>query len=132
MSRSHRRPSEYSRGSSPRLDRTLSVTEASFQNLGLNETAGAHHLSVPSAYDTPSQRHRRPSNLRSELSSNYLPPEYDTGSYYRTASPASFDLQPSYGTSILDEVYQLSPEPSAISARASPFSTSAVGRTATG
>lgn len=133
MSRSHRRPSEYSRGSSPRIDRTLSVTEASFQNLGLNETAGAHHLSIPSAYETPSQRHRRPSGLRSELSSNYLPSEYDTTSFYRTASPVPFDLQPpsTYDTSILDEEYPLFPEVSTISTRGSPFS-STISRTAMG
>lgn len=134
MSRTTRRPSEYSRGSSPQIERTLSVTEASFQNLGLNETAGAHHLSVPSAYNAPSQRHHRPSGLRSEFNSTYLPSEYDTSSYYRTASPTSFDLQHSstYDTSILDEDYQLFPEASHISARASPFATSTVSRTAMG
>ena len=128
MSRSYRRPSDYSRGSSPRTDRSLSVTEASFQNLGLNETAGAQQLSIPSSYNNPDTRRRRPSNLRSELSSAYLPSEYGPSGYHRTASPASFDdLQPSssFVTSLLEpEDYStLFPGQADFSGRASPFPT---------
>ena len=127
MSRSHRRPSDYSRASSPRVDRSLSVTEASFQNLGLTEPAGAQQLSVPSPFHTPDTRRRRPSNLRSELSPPYLPSQYDSRGYHRTASPTSFqDLQPSstFGTSLLDpEDYQLFPGTADFSGRASPFTT---------
>ena len=133
MSRSHRRPSDYSRGSSPRLDRTLSVTEASFQNLGLNETAGAQYQSAPSSYLLPDQRSRRPSYPRSGLSSGYLQPDYVASSYNRAASPASFSAlenSTSFGTNLLDPSdYQLFPETGTFSTRASPFSTSALGRT---
>lgn len=127
MSRSYRRPSDYSRASSPRVDRSLSVTEASFQNLGLSETAGAQQLSVPSPYQTPDSRRRRPSTLRSELSPTYFPSQYDPSGYHRTASPTSFqDLQPStaFRTSLLDpEDYQLFPGTADFGDRASPFST---------
>ena len=126
MSRSYRRPSDYSRASSPRVDRSLSVTEASFQNLGLSETAGAQQLSVPSPYHNPDSRRRRPSNLRSELGPTYLPSQYDPSGYHRTASPASFqDLQPAspFRTSLLDpEDYQLFPGTADFGDRASPFS----------
>lgn len=132
--RSHRRPSDYSRGSSPRIDRTLSVTEASFQNLGLSETAGAPQLSVPSPYTSSSRR--RPSALRSELSSDYLTTEYDP-SGYRTTSPASFSNLPqppsTFEPSLLDPGYdQLFAETTTYSSRASPFATSSLGRTAMG
>lgn len=133
MSRSHRRPSDYSRGSSPRIDRTLSVTEASFQNLGLNETAGAQYQSVPTSYLLPDQRSRRPSYPRSGLSSGYLQPDYASSSYTRAASPASFsalDNSTSFGSNLLDPSdYQLFSDTGTFSSRASPFSTSALGRT---
>lgn len=133
MSRSHRRPSDYSRGSSPQIDRTLSVTEASFQNLGLNETAGASYQSGPSSYLLPDQRSRRPSYPRSGLSSGYLQPDYVSSSYTRAASPASFSAlenSTSFGTTLLDPLdYQLFSETGSYSTRASPFSTSALGRT---
>ncbi len=133
MSRSHRRPSEYSRGSSPRIDRTLSVTEASFQNLGLSETAGAPQLSITSPYQLSSRR--RPSALRSELSSDYLTTEYDPSGYHRTASPASYsNLQQgssTFDSSLLDPDYdQLFAETTNYGSRASPFATSSLGRTA--
>lgn len=133
MSRSHHRPSDYSRGSSPRIDRNLSVTEASFQNLGLNETAGAQYQAGPSSYLLPDQRSRRPSYPRSGLSSGYLQPDYVSSSYTRAASPASFSAlenSTSFGTTLLDPSdYQLFSETGTFSSRASPFSTSALGRT---
>lgn len=133
MSRSQRRPSDYSRGSSPRVNRTLSVTEANFQNLALSETAGAPQLSLTSSYQ-PSSR-RRPSALRSEVSSDYLTTDYDPSSY-RSTSPASYsNLQPSsaYGSSLLETDYdQLFADTASYSGRASPFSTSSVSRTAMG
>ncbi len=133
MSRSHRRPSDYSRGSSPHIDRTLSVTEASFQNLGLNETAGAQYQSGPSSYLLPDQRNRRPSYPRSGLSSGYLQPDYVSSSYTRTASPASFpalDSSTSFGTTLLDPSdYQFFSDSGTFSSRVSPFTTSALGRT---
>ncbi len=135
MSRSHGRPSDYSRGSSPRIDRTLSVTEASFQSLGLSETAGTPQLSIPSPYHSSSRR--RPSALRSELSSDYLTTEYDPSGYHRTTSPASFSnlQQPSstFESSLLDPDYdQLFAETANYSSRTSPFATSSLGRTAMG
>ncbi|CAD6573761.1 MAG: hypothetical protein ASARMPREDX12_006231 [Alectoria sarmentosa] len=133
MSRSHRRPSDYSRGSSPRIDRTLSVTEASFQNLGLNETAGAQYQSGPSSYLLPDQRSRRPSYPRSGLNSGYLQPDYVSSSYTRAASPASFSAlenSTSFGTTLLDPSdYQLFSGTGTFSSRISPFSTGALGRT---
>ena len=133
MSRSHRRPSDYSRGSSPRIDRTLSVTEASFQNLGLNETAGAQHLSVPSSYQSTSNRQRRQSYGHSEVSSSYFQPEYDPTSYTRSASPtsyANFQRSTTFGTALLDpQDYQIFPDTSTFSGRASPFAASALSRT---
>jgi len=131
MSRSHRRPPDYSRGNSPRINRTLSVTEASFQNLGLSETVPAPQLSVTSPYQSSSRR--RPSALRSEVDSGYLTTEYDPTSY-RTTSPASYsNLQPNpaYESSLLDTDYdQLFADSSTYSGRASPFPTSSLSRTA--
>ena len=126
MSRSSiRRPSDYSRGNSPRIDRNLSVTEASFQNLGLSETAGAPHLLVPSTYQSSSRR--RPSALRSQVSSDYLTTDY-APSTYRATSPAFYaNPQPTstYGSSLLEPDYdQLFPDTTAYSDRGSPFSTS--------
>ena len=133
MSRSHRRPSDYSRGTSPRINRTLSVTEANFQNLGLNETAGAPTISVTPSYQASTRR--RPSALRSEVGSDYLTTDYDPSSY-RSTSPASYSsLQPSstYGSSLLETDYnQLFADTASYSDRASPFSTSSLGRTAMG
>lgn len=135
MSRPHRRPSDYSRGSSPRIDRSLSVTEASFQNLGLSETAGTPHLSISSPYHQSSNR-RRPSALRSELSSDYLTTAYDPSGYHRTTSPTSFSNLQSNSTfesSLLDPEYDsLFAETATYSGRASPFSTSSLGRPAMG
>ena len=135
MSRSHRRPSDYSRGSSPRIDRTLSVTEASFQNLGLSETVGTPLLSISSPYQQPSGR-RRPPAFRGELSSDYLASEYDPSAYQRTASPSSFsNLQPStsFGSTLLDPDYdQLFAETTSYPGRASPFSTTPLSRPAMG
>lgn len=134
MSRSHRRPSEYSHGSSPRINRTLSVTEASFQNLGLSETAGAPQLSISSPYQSANRRQR--SALRSEYTSDYLPSEYQSG-YQRTTSPASFSnlQQPpsTYEPSLLDPDYdQLFVGTADYPNRASPFVASPLDRTAMG
>ena len=137
MSRSHRRPSDYSRGSSPRIERSLTVTEASFQNLGLSETAGTPQLSIPSPYQQSSGR-RRPSALSSELSSDYITPGYDPSAYQRTTSPTSFShlQQPSssFGTPLLDPDYnEIFGDASSYSGRVSPFETSTtLSRTAMG
>lgn len=81
----------------------------------------------------PDQRNRRPSYPRSGLSSGYLQPDYVSSSYTRAASPASFsalDNSTSFGTTLLDPSdYQLFSETGTFSSRASPFSTSALGRT---
>lgn len=133
MSRSHRRPSGYSRGNSPHIDHTLSVTEASFQNLGLSETAGAPQLSIPSSYQSSSRR--RPSALRSEVSSDYLTTDYDPTAYRRT-SPAFYPNPQSsstYGSSLLESDYdQLFADTTTYNDRASPFPTSSLSRTAMG
>ena len=133
MSRSYRRPSDYSRGNSPRIDRNLSVTEASFQNLGLSETAGAAHLSVPSSYQSSSRR--RPSALRSEVSSDYLTTDYDPSTYRGTSPVFYANPQPTsaYGSSILESDYdQLFADTTAYNDRASPFSTSSLSRSTMG
>lgn len=131
MSHPHRRPSDYSRGSSPRVERTLSVTEASFQSLGLHETAGAQHLSVPSSYGPPSSRHRRPSYPRGQLDPNFVQPQYE--SYPRNASPASFSsLQPAsaFEPPALDHSdFASFPETASFSGRTTPFSTSSLDST---
>ena len=132
MSRPHRRPSDYSRGNSPRLGRTLSVTEASFQNLGLSETAGAPQLSITPSYQHSSRR--RPSALRSEVSSDYLTTEYDPTTY-RPTSPAAYpSLQPNpaYESSLLETDYDLFADSSTYGGRASPFPTAPLSRTAMG
>ena len=133
MSRSHRRPSDYSRGSSPRVDRTLSVTEAHFQNLGLSETVTAPQLSIQTSY--PPTVRRRPSTLRGEVSSDYLTPPYDPSSY-RTTSPLAYStIQPSstYGSSFAEPDYdQLFADTASYSGRVSPFPAGSLGRTAMG
>ena len=134
-SRSQRRPSDYSRGSSPRVNRALSVTEAGFQNLGLSETVAAPQLSITSPYQSSSTSRRRPSTLRSEVSSEYLSAEYDPTSY-RSTSPASYSsLQPSstYGSSLLETDYdQLFADAGSFSGRVSPFSNTPPVRTTMG
>ena len=130
MSRPHRRPSEYSRNSSPRLDRTLSVTEANFQNLGLSETAGNPLLPISSSYQQLSGR-RRPPAFRGELSSDYLAPEYDPSAYQRTASPSSFSNLPpsaSFGTPLIDPEYDQLFAETSYTGRASPFATTSSSR----
>ena len=132
MSRSHQRPSDYSRVSSPRLDRTLSVTEASFSNLGLSETTGNPLLSISSSPYQQLSGRRRPPTIRGELSSDYLAPEYDPSAYQRTASPSSFsNLPPSapFNTAPVDLDYdQLWAEATSYTGRASPFATTASSR----
>ncbi|KAL6714513.1 hypothetical protein ACLMJK_007938 [Lecanora helva] len=134
MSRSYRRPSDYSLGNSPRIDRNLAVTEATFQNLGLSETAGTPHLTVPSTYQTSNRR--RPSTVRPEVSSSdYLSPNYDPTTY-RATSPAYYsNPNPSstFGSSVISSDYdQLFADPTTYPDRASPFSTSSLNRNTMG
>jgi len=110
MSR-HQRPSDYSRGRSSRTGRTLSVTEASFQDLRLNETAGSPYLSVPPSYGPSDQRHRRPSYPRDDP---YLEPEQDS-------SPSFPDLQPSFATSTYPQAYSFPSEIVSATSRVDPF-----------
>ena len=78
MSHSYSHAPHHSRGGRPRAGSGVSVTEASFQNLGLHETAGTHRSS--SSYRSQDQRSPRSSYRRGDLQSNYLPTGYDTSS----------------------------------------------------
>lgn len=80
----------HSRRSSTRGDHNLSVTQATFQELNLHETAGSHHLSLPAAYQNPDSRYRRPSYPHSELGTSYLQSGYDPSSYSRASSSGRF------------------------------------------
>ena len=83
MSHSYSQASHHSRGARPRAGSGMSVTEASFQNLGLHETAGTHR-SI-SSYRPQDQRSPRSSYCRGDLPSNYPPTGYETS----TLAPAS-------------------------------------------
>ncbi len=86
MSRSHSYSNEpgHSRGSRRRGSSTLAVTEASFQGLQLNETAGTQH--TPS-YTASNPTYPRSSSHRGELTASYLQPGYDIGDF--TPAPPS-------------------------------------------
>jgi hypothetical protein len=87
MSRSHSysHDSGHSRGSRRRGSSILAVTEASFQGLQLNETAGTHHTPSYTASDPTYPRSL--SSHRGELTASYLQPGYDTGNF--TPAPPS-------------------------------------------
>lgn len=89
MSRS-RLPPSHSRRSSTRGDHNLSVTQATFQDLSLHETAGTQHLALPLAYQNSDPRYRRPSYPQSELGTSYLQSGYDPSSYSRASSSERF------------------------------------------
>ncbi len=78
-----RHASSHSRGSSPFGDRKLSITEATFQGLHLNESAGSQSLSIPSSYPASNPTYRRPPGPQSEVSSSYLQSGYDHNGYRR-------------------------------------------------
>lgn len=112
-----RQASSHSRGSSPFGDRSLSVTEATFQDLHLNETAGGQHLSIPPTYQVADPRYRRPSYTRSELSASYLQSGFDPSNYSRNSSSESFinplraSPAPAFGISDSDPLnFQIDPE----------------------
>lgn len=127
MSRAHGRPSDYPSGTTPRADRSLSVTEASFQNIRLNENAGAHQSNTGSSYPY-SQSRRRTSHHWGDLSSSYLQPHYDPSSsaYTRRHSPAPYsglDSSSLYSTSFSDPQDYPYLSESSVTGRASPYST---------
>lgn len=124
MSHSPRYPSDYSCGSSPGVDRSLSVTEASFHGLHLKKTASAQHLLVPYSHGSPSRISRRHSQPRSSSNSEFLQPDLDLSSY-RTPSPATYpDLSraSTYGATSLDpQDYQPFSEISSFDNRSNPY-----------
>ena len=89
MSRSRLSPS-HSRRSSTRGDHNLSVTQATFQDLHLQETTGGQHLSLPLAYQNSESPYRRPSYPQSELGTSYLESGYDPSTYSRAPSSERF------------------------------------------
>lgn len=127
-----RQASSHSRGSSPFGDRSLSVTEATFQDLHLNETAGGQHLSIP-----PSYRVERPSYPRSELSASYLQSGFDPSNYSRNSSSESFinplraSPAPTFGISDSDPLnFQIDPETANFHVQPNPSDPSVLNRTA--
>ena len=89
MSRSHSysHRSGHSRGSRRRGSSTLAVTEASFQGLQLNETAGTQHTA---SYTTSAPTYPRPLERRGELTASYLQPEYGLGDFAPPSPPENF------------------------------------------
>ena len=77
-SHSHSHDSGHARGSRRRATSTLAVTEASFQGLQLNETAGTHHSA---SYTASDPTYPRSSSRRGELTANYLQPGYELGDF---------------------------------------------------
>ena len=73
--------SSHSRGGRSRGESNISVTEASFQNLQIHETAGSHHSPVPSTYTPQDPRYPRASHHRGETASSYLQAGFDTSSF---------------------------------------------------
>ena len=104
MSRSYRHPSDYSRGSSPNINRDLAVTEDSFSNLALSQTAGPEPY-PSSPYYSLDQHRRRPSSRGaysssyllpdSVPSSSYTPPDQSTAFEPTFAAPDEYLLPPS-------------------------------------
>lgn len=95
MSRRPRYASSHSRGSSPRRDSSLPVTEATYQDLHLNKTSSSnsiishhhhHHLTVPSSYQASNSRQRQASYPPTDLTAHYLPAGYEPSQYSRPPS----------------------------------------------
>ena len=113
MSRSHSyaHDSGHSRGSRCRGPSTLAVTEASFQGLQLNETAGTQHTA---SYTASDPTYPRSSSRRSGLTANYLQPGYDIGGF-ASASPSETFIDPQrvfgdYGSSDAQRLGFLDPD----------------------
>lgn len=114
-----RHASSHSRGHSFLGDRSLSLTEATFQDLRLSETTGSQHLSLPSACQPLDPPYRQLLYPRSELSASYLQPAYEPSNYSRKSSSESFinllrtSPAPASGTSDPDPAaFPLDPESS--------------------
>lgn len=90
MSRSHSYSHESgpSRGSRRRGSSVLAVTEASFQGLHLNETAGLHHTPSYTASDPTYPRSL--SSHSGGLTASYLQPGYDTGDFAPALPPETY------------------------------------------
>ncbi|KAL8681959.1 MAG: hypothetical protein Q9186_001967 [Xanthomendoza sp. 1 TL-2023] len=84
MSQYHSYSPDYSRDSRLSQTPSLAVTEASFQSLQLSDT------SLPPSYSTSNQYPSRASYGRSSLSTNYLTPGYDAGSYVSSSPSGSY------------------------------------------
>ena len=113
MSRSHSSSSRHSRDRRSREDRTLAVTEASFQGLQLGETVGASHLTVPSSYHSSSHTSRRPSP-RADLSAGYVQTGYDPTYSPRPATYGNFPGSQHTGSAF-------EPDPSTLFVNPDPF-----------
>ena len=96
MSRSH--SSGYSHNSRSRRVSNISVTEASFQGLHLNETVASPQLSAPlSAYQGTAEQYRRRSPARSDPTAFYLQAGYDPSTFTRTSPSRAFtESHPAY------------------------------------
>ena len=112
MSRSysHSHDSGHSRGSRRRGSTNLAVTEASFQELQLNETAGTQH---PASYTASGSAYPRPSSRRSELTASYPQPGYGIGDFNHS-SPSQTCVDPQrvfggYGSSDTQRLGLFSP-----------------------
>lgn len=131
-----RQASSHSRGSSPFGDRSLSVTEATFQDLHLSETAGGQHLSIPPSYQVSDPRYRRPSYPRSELSASYLQSGFDPSNYSRNSSSESFisplraSPAPAFGIPDSDPLsFRIDPETSNFHVQTNPSDPAILSRT---
>lgn len=131
-----RQASSHSRGSSPFGDRSLSLTEATFQDLHLDETAGGQHLSIPPSYQVADPRYRRPSYPRSELSASYLQSGFDPSNYSRNSSSESFinplraSPAPALGISDSDPLtFQIDPETANFHVQTNPSEPAILSRT---
>ena len=89
MSRSHSYSHDpgHSRGSRRRGSSTLAVTEASFQGLQLNETAGTQHTV---SYTASDPTYPRSSSRRGELTATYLQPGYGLGDFTQSSPSETF------------------------------------------
>lgn len=118
MSRSYSHGSSHSRGNRSRADSSISVTQASFQDLGLHETAGTHRSSS-SSYHSHDQRSPRSAYRRDNIPSNYLQTEYNTASYAPAPPSESFidpqRLSTNYIPPVAEQSDYLTPQSSSYS-----------------
>ncbi|CAF9907083.1 MAG: hypothetical protein HETSPECPRED_007035 [Heterodermia speciosa] len=91
MSRSYSHGSDHSRGSRSRGQSHLSVTEAGYQTLPLQGSAGSHHTST---YNPQDPRYPRISHHGGETASSYLQAGFDTSSF-GPSSPSETYIDPS-------------------------------------